>query len=195
MLGALWSKDEARVQELKRLPQAMSATLDGCRGPAAKAAASLGTIDGLVTLARGFNLATAHEMALKLRELLRLQTMPFSAADFRHGSIALLSDRLVVALVMPSGAAFEDMASLARELRAGGAHLLVLSDDERAVDGAGFGPGSGTTQLLPIAPGPEWLSPVTAILPAQQLAVELARVQGLDPDHPRGLMEKVVRTR
>ena len=41
---------------------------------------------------------------------------------------------------------------------------------------------------------PEWLSPLTTILPGQLLALALVQAKGLDPDRPRGLPEKVVRT-
>lgn len=186
LLGALFTRDEARLDELRRLPEAMARTLAGTGEAAARAAAELREAGTLLALARGINLCTAHEIALKLRELLRLATDSFSAADFRHGSIALLGDGLPVALVMPSGAAHDDMAGLAQQLASGGARLLVLSDDERL-------PAPGALRL-PLDPVPEWLSPLTAVLPAQRLAVELALARGLDPDRPRGLAGKVVRT-
>jgi glucosamine--fructose-6-phosphate aminotransferase (isomerizing) len=40
---------------------------------------------------------------------------------------------------------------------------------------------------------PEWLSPLSAVVPGQLLAHHLTRAKGCDPDHPRGLM-KVTRT-
>jgi len=36
---------------------------------------------------------------------------------------------------------------------------------------------------------PEWLSPITAIVPGQLLALHLALARGLDPDVPRGLQK------
>jgi glutamine---fructose-6-phosphate transaminase (isomerizing) len=40
---------------------------------------------------------------------------------------------------------------------------------------------------------PEWLSPVTAVVPAQVLAWRIAQRRGLDVDQPLGL-QKVTRT-
>jgi glucosamine--fructose-6-phosphate aminotransferase (isomerizing) len=187
LLGALWSRDEARLAELVRLPEAMQRTLAGADEPAARAAALLRETPLLLTIARGIALGTAHEAALKLRELLRLPTQPFSAADFRHGSIALLTRELAALLLMPSGAAFADMMALARDLHAGGAQLFAISDAPE-VDPL-------VRVRLPIASVPEWLSPPVAVLPVQSLALALAAERGLDPDHPRGLADKVVRTR
>jgi glucosamine--fructose-6-phosphate aminotransferase (isomerizing) len=48
---------------------------------------------------------------------------------------------------------------------------------------------------LPLAPGvPEWLSPLTAVVPGQVTAMRLAGLRGLDVDHPTGL-HKVTLTR
>jgi glutamine---fructose-6-phosphate transaminase (isomerizing) len=187
LLGALWARDDRRLEELARLPEAMARTLAGIAEPAARAAAELRDVPLLLTIARGMALGTAHEAALKLRELLRLPTQAFSAADFRHGSIALLCDGLAVLLIMPSGAAFDDMSALARDLAAGGALLYAVSDSVAAAGPARV--------LLPMAAVPEWLSPPVAVLPVQSLALALAAARGLDPDHPRGLADKVVRTR
>jgi glutamine---fructose-6-phosphate transaminase (isomerizing) len=187
LLGALWAGEERYLAELARLPEAMAETLGSAVGPAEVAAAELLYAPMLLTIARGIALGTAHEAALKLRELLRLPTQPFSAADFRHGSIALLTEGLAALLVMPSGAAFDDMMSLARDLGAGGARLYAISDAP-AVDAV-------ARVRLPMAAVPEWLSPPVAVLPLQCLAMALAAERGLDPDRPRGLADKVVRTR
>jgi glucosamine--fructose-6-phosphate aminotransferase (isomerizing) len=185
VLGALWAGGTERIEELRRLPEAMARTLAGVAEPAARAAAELRDASLLLTIARGIALGTAHEAALKLRELLRLPTQPFSAADFRHGSIALLVEGLAALLIMPSGAAFEDMTALARQLAAGGARLHAISD----------APVPDARVVLPMAAVPEWLSPPVAVLPIQALALALAAERGLDPDRPRGLADKVVRTR
>jgi glucosamine--fructose-6-phosphate aminotransferase (isomerizing) len=41
---------------------------------------------------------------------------------------------------------------------------------------------------------PEWLSPITAIVPGQLFAMYLAAARDFDPDRPRGL-SKVTETR
>jgi glutamine---fructose-6-phosphate transaminase (isomerizing) len=77
---------------------------------------------------------------------------------------------------------FADMLDLAQELRGRGAELLICSDAPEALALA--------TTPLPLAGGlPEWLSPVTAIVPGQTLALHLALARGLAPDTPRGLQK------
>ncbi|HEY6410167.1 MAG TPA: glucosamine--fructose-6-phosphate aminotransferase, partial [Ktedonobacteraceae bacterium] len=66
------------------------------------------------------------------------------------------------------------------------AELLVISDSSQAL--------SLARTALPIAATlPEWLSPITAIVPGQLLALRLALAKELNPDVPRGL-KKVTRT-
>ena len=187
LLGAALAKDQARLEELRRLPEAMAKVLAGAAEPCAAAAASLRDEQSFLTIARGINLCTAEELALKLRELLRVTTQGFSAADFRHGSIALIVPGVPVLLIAPRGIASDDMSALASELTARGAKLAVIAEQPAAMPG----------MALPIplaATVPEWLSPISAVLPGQLLALELVLAKGLDPDRPRGLPEKVVKT-
>jgi glucosamine--fructose-6-phosphate aminotransferase (isomerizing) len=79
------------------------------------------------------------------------------------------------------------MRDFIQVLRQRDAEAVVISDD------------AGTLALgrvaLPLkASVPEWLSPITAIVPGQLLAMYLAHARDYDPDHPRGL-RKVTETR
>jgi glucosamine--fructose-6-phosphate aminotransferase (isomerizing) len=187
LFGAALSGQEARLDELRRLPEAMQQVLEGAADPCRQVAASLRDIPSLMLLARGINLCTADELGLKLRELLCLPTHGWSAADLRHGSIALVQPGTPALLVMPSGAAFADMQKLAQEIGERGAELTVISDDPAAA------PASANRLPLDTAV-PEWLSPATAVLPGQLLALEMVLARNLDPDRPRGLTTKVVKT-
>jgi glucosamine--fructose-6-phosphate aminotransferase (isomerizing) len=187
LLGAALGRKSDELDQLRRLPQAMQAVLEGAAAPAAAAAAALSGVQSFLTLARGINLCTADELGLKLRELLCLPTHGWSAADFRHGSIAMIIEGSPALLVMPRGVGFADMQKLAGECVDRGAELTVISDDPSAAPQA--------RHRLPLAASvPEWLSPLTAVLAGQLLALELVKARGLDPDRPRGLPEKVVRT-
>lgn len=189
LLGAAMARSDPHLAALERLPEAMAQVLSGARAAAAEVAGQLGEVTSFLMLARGINLCTADELSLKLRELLCLPTHGWSAADFRHGSIAILTPgrRSDALLIMPRGAGFADMQKLAEELGARGGALTVISDDPGAVPGA--------FARLPLAASvPEWLSPLTAVLPGQLLALQMVLSRGLDPDRPAGLPEKVVKT-
>ncbi len=183
--AAHWSGDATRLDELRRLPEALAATLQGTAELKARAE-RYRYMQGCAVIGRGYNLATALELSLKLKELTYSNTTAYSSADFRHGPIATIDVGAPVVLVAPSGAAFADVLDLAHDLRARGAELLVISDGADALALA-------QTSIPLAATVPEWLSPLTAILPGQVLALHLALVKGLDPDMPRGL-SKVTKT-
>lgn len=184
--AAVWSGSPERLGELRRLPDALERTLRGAAGVAQRAERYRYMCE-CVVIGRGYNYATAFELALKLKELTYVMAIPYSSADFRHGPIATISEGSAVILAMPAGKALDDMLGLAGELRERGAELLVISDVPQALDLA--------TMALPLAAAmPEWLSPIAAIVPGQMLALHLALAKGLDPDAPRGL-RKVTRTR
>jgi glucosamine--fructose-6-phosphate aminotransferase (isomerizing) len=185
-LAACWSGDEARLAELRALPRQLSATL-ALGASIADDAARLSAMQTLVVVGRGYNYATAFEVALKVKELTYVLAVPYSSADFRHGPIATVDTGAPVLLVMPAGQTLADMRDLAAGLRERAAELLILSDVPDALT-------LGSTRLA-LPPGiPEWLSPLCAVVPGQQLALHLALAKGIDPEKPRGL-HKVTRTR
>ncbi len=186
MLAAAWSGQAERLEELRRLPEALAATLQGL-GAVPTRAERYRYMEQCVVIGRGYNYATALELALKLKELTYVMADAYSSADFRHGPIATVAQGTPALLIMPAGAVFADMQELAKELRDRGAELIICSDQAEAWPLA--------TTALPIAGGlPEWLSPVAAIAPGQILALHLALARGISPDTPRGLQKVTLTT-
>jgi glutamine---fructose-6-phosphate transaminase (isomerizing) len=140
----------------------------------------------MVVTSRGYNLATAEEAALKLMETTYIVAQAFSAADLRHGPIAMIGHDFPVLAIAPPGRAQPGMKSLVENLRDRGAELVVVSDEGTMLAKA--------SARFPVpASLPEELSPVLCAIPIQLLAENLARLKGLDPDSPRGL-NKVTET-
>ncbi len=177
---------DAGYDALLRVPEAVAQALalDATVAPAAERYRYMADC---AVIARGYNYATAFELALKLKELTYVGANPYSSADFQHGPIAVVGKDYPVVLVAPSGKVFDEMATLARELVDRQAELLVISDRQEILDLA------ETALPLPL-PLPEWLSPIAAIIPGQLLAYRLALAKRIDPEAPRGL-QKVTETR
>ena len=173
--------DPRRAAALAALPERVAAAL----AAAPSIDPALAGAERLAVLARGFNHATAHELALKVKETGYLAAEASSWADFEHGPMALVEPGFPAVVVAPSGVTLPAAATLVDRLVARGAHVVALSDDAalRAAATAGL--------AMPAVE--EWLSPIVAIVPAQLWALELARARGVDPDLPRGL-SKVTRT-
>lgn len=140
-----------------------------------------------VVVGRGYNYATAFEIALKLKELTYIVAEPYSSADFRHGPIAMVDPGFPTLVVAPAGATRADLHDLIVDLAERQAELLVVSDEQALLRHARL--------PLPLEVAvPEWLSPLLCVLPGQLLAYHLALAKDLDPDNPRTL-QKVTITR
>ncbi len=185
MLSLGLKEDEDHLAQLHQMPQVMQTTLTNLAGVIGRAE-RYRYMGHCAVIGRGFNYATAFEIALKVKELTRVVAEPYSSADFRHGPIATVIQGFPLILVAPSGAVSNDMLDLAAHLKRLQAEMILISDDESLLAGARLG--------LPIPVGlPEWLTPLVAVLPGQLFALNLALACGLNPDQPEGL-RKVTET-
>ncbi len=164
--------------ELDAVPDRVRLAL-GTEPRAETLARDLAATQACVILGRGFGFPVALEWALKLKEVARVWAEPYSAADYRHGPIALASPAVTAILIDPDGPGRPDLCELGRELADRGVRPVWASDDPDCE--------------LPFPGGPEWLAPVPAVVPGQLLALHLAWARDLDPDHPVGIT-KVTRT-
>ena len=139
-----------------------------------------------VVIGRGYNYATAFELALKIKELNYVMAEPYSSADFLHGPVAVVEEAFPTILIAPSGVMLPEMKSFVAELKARGAELIAISDDQEILSAA------RTPFDMPVTV-PEWLSPLVSIIPGQLFAMNLAHVRDFDVDRPRGL-RKVTET-
>ncbi|MFN8597046.1 MAG: SIS domain-containing protein [Anaerolineae bacterium] len=186
LLSTALSGDTDRRTALMGVPELMQMTLDGLEQ-------SVGRIERYryvgrsAVIGRGFNYATAFEVALKVKELTRVVTEPYSSADFLHGPISVIESGFPLIVVSPSGRTLNDLRTFSAEAKRRGAELIAITDDDDLLTQA--------QTPLPLPYGvPEWLSPLVAILPGQLFAMHLAAAKGLNVDQPVGLT-KVTETR
>lgn len=185
MLVLSIAEDTAGLSALHNIPEAVAQTIS-LDPRMREVAQDIAQARAMVALSRGYNFATAWEVAQKLKELTYIPTEPYSLADFQHGPIAMLSEDIPVLAFAPSGAAASDTHELAPRLRERGSPLVIISDVQDILAQA----------TLPVrlpASVDERFSPITAIIPGQQLALYMALARGIEPDHPRGL-NKVTET-
>jgi glutamine---fructose-6-phosphate transaminase (isomerizing) len=179
-LTAAWTGDEAMRLACARLPgrlaQANELHWD-------EALAAFTDADSLVTIGRGPTLAIAREAALKLKETCELHAEAFSAAEFRHGPIALVSSAYPILAFNPSDEAATSVADLVADLRQKGAHVLVAEPGP---------PRSG--RLAALASDNPDTDAICMIQSFYAFLVKLAARRGTDADQPRHL-QKVTRTR
>jgi len=181
-VATAWAEDTHLAAALTRLPGHLEAAL-ACDWSPGLPVLARPRGAGAYVVGRGSGLAIAGEAALKLKETSNLHAEAVSAAEIQHGPRAVVDRNfpvLAFGLDDPGGA---DTRSLARELAAAGDPVLLAAAEP--------------TGLEPYLPLPPPLHPLLDAIPAvlafYPFAEALARLRGLNPDHPRGL-RKVTET-
>jgi glucosamine--fructose-6-phosphate aminotransferase (isomerizing) len=187
---------EERWAELRRVPAAVAETL-ALNPPdhVAQASSAIGAgTTRLFVLGRGFNFATAFEIALKLKETAYLSAEAYAPPDLWHGPIASVDAHIPGIVVAPVGPTLAELVPLMAELDHRGVPLMIISNGD--ADALPILARAGLTRPAVFQFSralPEWLSPIASIVPGQLLAAATARRRGHDPDRPRGLA-KITKT-
>ena len=139
-----------------------------------------------IYIARGVNLATAYEGALKLKEISYINATGYAAGELKHGPIAMLDETMpVLSILIPGGITYEKILSNSEEAKARNAKLIALtSSNDRNIDAL-------FDIVLRIPQVSEILSPAITCVPLQLLAYYIAEFLGKDVDQPRNLAKSV----
>jgi glutamine---fructose-6-phosphate transaminase (isomerizing) len=186
LLFAAIAEDELALDELKAMPAILEQQVTLSLGTAPDLGEYRDTV-GATVVARGVNYGTAYEISLKIRELSGLVVEAFSPADLLHGPIAAIQPGWPVIVVAPTGPARPSVEEVVAPLKERGARVIAISDVTAVLRRA-------HTKLQLVPRVPEWLSPLTAVIPGQVTAMRLAQLRGLDIDSPPGL-QKITLTR
>ncbi len=174
-----------REQWFQRLPAIVTQTAD-------EQLANRGRFDPLNTVAlltvvgRGLQYPTAHETALKVREVSGMAAEAFSPPDLIHGPIAALGGSGALWLISTEGREQPDLAAF-DALRHGTAVTVAVTDRPELAAAADIG--------IEVATGlPQWLAPFVTVIAGQAAALRIGELRGIDVDRPHGLA-KVTLTR
>jgi glucosamine--fructose-6-phosphate aminotransferase (isomerizing) len=175
---ASWTRDRNLSQALPDIPGQLERAWE-CDWSGA-----LDTLRDAVNLyvvGRGFGLGAAQEAALKLKETCGLHAEAFSAAEVKHGPMALVREGFPVLLFTQSDHTREGIERLAAEFAARGAKVWLTGSNVR-------GP-----HCLPAITAHPVVEPILTIQSFYRLANNLSLARGLDPDSPPHL-NKVTET-
>lgn len=175
------------AEALTRVPDAIARATDtGSRWLDAdpRPIAELAAATAIQVVSRGYDLATALEVALKLTETGEVMAQGFSATDFRHGPVAASGPAVPLLAFRPGGPAGADRRPRSR----GGRGTWGGPVDRRR-------PIRRRTAARAAArppPAPE-LAPMAYVMPGYLMTERVAWARDRDPDRPAGL-KKVTRT-
>jgi len=177
-LVALWSEDEELLDALEEAPAALERAwkLDWTR-----AVAPLTSARDLYVVGRGLGLGIAQEAALKLKETCGLHAEALSAAELRHGPMALVQAGFPVMIFAQNDETHGGVETLAAELAGRGAQIFLA------------GATAPQSQVLPTENAHPAIQPMLMVQSFYRLVNALSIARGYDPDRPPHL-RKVTET-
>ena len=177
-LVALWSEDEELLDALTNAPAALERAwkLDW-----QAAVAPLTAARDLYVVGRGLGLGIAQEAALKLKETCGLHAEALSAAELRHGPMALVNTGFPVLAFAQNDETLSGVESLAAELAERGAQILLA------------GAQAPKSLVLPTEKAHPAIQPMLMVQSFYRLVNALSIARGYDPDRPPHL-RKVTET-
>ncbi|HXE42385.1 MAG TPA: glutamine--fructose-6-phosphate transaminase (isomerizing), partial [Candidatus Baltobacteraceae bacterium] len=141
--------------------------------------------DDFFFLGRGFTFPIALEGALKLKEISYIHAEGYSAAEMKHGPIALIDKKTPTVFLVPEDAMREKtMANLAMIRARKGPIIALATEGDKQINKV-------ANDVIYIPKTLEQLNPILASVPLQLFAYHIAVARGCDVDKPRNLAKSV----
>jgi len=187
-LGRLRQLSATRAREILRGLEALPAQLEAilAHNPAFKTLAKkYARAEDFFFLGRGCTFPIALEGALKLKEISYIHAEGYSAAEMKHGPIALIDPETPTVFLVPQDAMYDKtMANLAMIRARKGPIIALATEGDQAIKKV-------ADSVIYLPKTLDLLNPITAIVPLQLFAYHIAVARGCDVDKPRNLAKSV----
>ncbi len=134
-------------------------------------------------MGRGINYPMALEGALKLKEIAYIPSDGLSAAEIKHGPIALIDDKMASIFIAPADSLFKKILINIEEIKSRGGKIIIITTKENEV--------RNVDEIIYVPRSSEDLMPILMTIPLQLFAYHVAVFKGCDVDKPRNLAKSV----
>ena len=181
LLAVKNSKEKINTEDLQKLPYYIETLINKDYTSLAN---MLYTKDDIYFIGRGIDYALCMEGSLKLKEISYIHSEAYAAGELKHGTISLISEGTPVLVVATSDELYLKTISNAKEVKARGAYVILVTDKEVINEGV-------YDELISIPKVTEELRPILTIIPLQLISYEVAKLKGNDIDKPKNLAKSV----
>ena len=181
LLAVKNSKEKINTEDLQKLPYYIETLINKDYTSLAN---KLMTKDDVYFIGRAIDYALCMEGSLKLKEISYIHSEAYAAGELKHGTISLISEGTPVIVVATSDELYLKTISNAKEVKARGAYVILVTDKEVINEGV-------YDELISIPKVTEELRPILTIIPLQLISYEVAKLRGNDIDKPKNLAKSV----
>lgn len=178
------SRGRELIEEVELLPDKIREVL-AMREQFRRAARLFGSADNFYFLGRGYSYPVAMEGALKLKEIAYVHAEGYSAAEMKHGPIALIDEKFASVCLIPRDSMYTRMFTNLQEVRARHGHVLAITSGEEGVLA------DYADMVLALPETDEILMPFLTTVAVQLFAYESALMRGCPIDQPKNLAKSV----
>ncbi|HBP13525.1 MAG TPA: glutamine--fructose-6-phosphate transaminase (isomerizing) [Firmicutes bacterium] len=181
LLAVKNSKEKINTEDLQKLPYYIETLINKDYTSLAN---MLYTKDDIYFIGRGIDYALCMEGSLKLKEISYIHSEAYAAGELKHGTISLISEGTPVIVFATSDELYLKTISNAKEVKARGAYVILVTDKEVINEGV-------YDELISIPKVTEELRPILTIIPLQLISYEVAKLRDNDIDKPKNLAKSV----
>ena len=187
-LGRLRQLSANRAREILRALEVLPKQLEKILAQNAalkKLAKKYARAEDFFFLSRGYTFPIALEGALKLKEISYIHAEGYSAAEMKHGPIALIDAKTPTVFLVPQDAMYEKtMANLAMIRARKGPIIALATEGDHSIKKV-------ANDVVYLPKTLDLLNPILASVPLQLFAYHIAVARGCDVDKPRNLAKSV----
>jgi glucosamine--fructose-6-phosphate aminotransferase (isomerizing) len=137
-------------------------------------------------LGRGFDWPLSLEGALKLKETSYVHAEGYPAGEFKHGSLALVTDDTFIIALCVQKNTYEKTLANVKECRARGAKVLAIAlEGDKEVT-------QYVDDVIYLPKVNNFIAPILTVIPLQLLAYNISKARGCNVDQPRNLVKSIV---
>ncbi len=177
-------KRKTLAQTLAKIPEQIEKILKQSK-EIKKIAQKYKNYKNFLYIGRVFNLPTALEGALKLKEISYIHAEGYGAGEMKHGPIAMIDENFPTLAIVPQGETYEKMISNIQEIKArNGKIIAIATEGDKLI-------GKIADDVFYVPKTIESLTTLLNIIPLQLLAYYVGTSKGYDVDKPRNLAKSV----
>ena len=123
---------------------------------------------------------------MKLKETSYIHAEGYAAGEFKHGSLALVTEETLMVALCVQQSTYEKTLANVKECKARGAQILALAlegDKEVA---------KIADDVIYIPRINNFVAPILTVIPLQLLAYYISKARGCSIDQPRNLVKSIV---
>ncbi len=179
----LLSQDEivSLLESFEKIPEQIEEILSH-KSQIEEIAKQIKNYPSAIFISRAFNLPTAYEGALKLKEISYINANAYPAGELKHGPIALLDENMPVIALLEQDETYAKLISNCEEAKARHAFLIGIGGEKLSNIFDAF---IKTPKTL------SCFSPLLMCVPVQLLAYYTAKALNREIDQPRNLAKSV----